>query len=86
MNIDEIILKCQIGEDHLDQAEYEQVARWLEELEVYKKALELACETIVDRDCTCGFSCSRINCELYAPCNNEIGWEKHFLDKAREEE
>lgn len=34
MNIDEIILKCQIGEEHLDQAEYEQVARWLEE---YKK-------------------------------------------------
>lgn len=31
-DIDEIILKCQIGEEHLDQSEYEQVAKWLEEL------------------------------------------------------
>ena len=55
------------------------------ELGVYKKALELACEAIVDRNCTGGIACSRNNCELYAPCFNEIEWEKYFIQKAREE-
>lgn len=48
MKIDEIILKCQIGEEHLDQAEYEQVARWLEELKVYKDALVYIDKILVD--------------------------------------
>lgn len=31
MTLDEIITKCNIGEEHLTQEEYEQVGRWLAE-------------------------------------------------------
>lgn len=55
------------------------------ELEVYKKALESACEAIVDRDCTGGIACCKNNCELYEPCSNEIGWKEYFIQKARAE-
>ena len=53
MTLEEAITKCLIGEEHLDQAEYEQVGEWLEELnkvsqelEIYKKALHSACYEI----------------------------------------
>lgn len=46
MNIDEIITKCNIGEDHLTQEEYEQVGRWLEDYRVTKFALYIAANFI----------------------------------------
>ena len=85
MNIDEIILKCQIGEEHLDQAEYEQVARWLEELEVYKKALEYIDKILVEH---CQFS---LECVIH--CGHKFGscdcvrkgmWAEWALQKAKE--
>lgn len=73
MTLDEIITKCNIGEDHLTQEEYEQVGRWLEDYKVYKKALELACNDIADSH----------------PILKSLGfdyYEEHYLKKAREEE
>lgn len=60
MTLEEAITKCLIGEEHLDQAEYEQVGEWLEELnkvkqelnevkqelKLYKRVFAKACETL----------------------------------------
>lgn len=54
------------------------------ELELYNRALEMACDTIADRDCTDVIACSRNSCELYALCFNEIDGKEYFLQKVRE--
>lgn len=58
------------------------------ELEVYKKALEMACNEIRDRECCysrVSKSCKQY-CELYDVCTNKIDFEKYYLHKVREEE
>lgn len=59
----------------------------MDKLEVYKKALELACNEIRDRDCGYyNFSDScKSHCELYDVCGNDIEFENYYLQKAGED-
>lgn len=57
------------------------------ELEVYKKALELACYEIEERDCSYyrkSFGCKN-NCEMWDVCSANMTIEDYFLMEAREE-
>lgn len=92
MTLDEIITKCNIGEDHLTQEEYEQVGRWLEDYKAYEKAFEEACWLLAKSiDCFGGYCPieKNMNDTLFGcrcpDCSSENMWKAHFLQRAREE-
>lgn len=62
--LDELINKCLIGEEHLDQAEYEQVGNLLTELKTLRKAYELMAVKYC-KHTTCYFCEVADKCELY---------------------
>lgn len=59
-----------------------------QELETYKKALELACDEIMWRECkniyNYSFYC-KTDCETYEACAKKIEWKDYFLKKAKED-
>ena len=111
MTIGEIITKCNIGEEHLTQEEYEQVAKWLEEnknlreelkaesesivlltkeLEAYKKAYQMVCDSLSDKTvCNWGYddACKACQEDLdNLKTTSCVGFiKKYYLQKAREE-
>lgn len=78
MNIDELINKCLIGEEHLEQVEYEQVGNLLIELKTLRKAYELTaldlacknhCNDVLDvPDC---LDVDGEICECFEECRNK---------------
>ena len=109
MKLEEAITKCLIGEEHLDQAEYEQVGKWLEELkslrykyseksknyerldagyvklekelEVFRKALKLACTDIYYEGCN---GCRLVG-DYCDACNRPNDYADEYLMKAWKE-
>lgn len=57
-----------------------------QELEVYKKALELACDEIMWRECK-AFNYTSYDCKdycvSYEACHKEVTWEQHFVQRAQ---
>lgn len=85
-DIDELINKCLIGEEHLDQAEYEYVGGLLTELKTLRKAYELmAANHCKNTKC---YYCEVIDkCKLYLGakkgCENLM---EYFLTEAQKDE
>lgn len=59
------------------------------ELATYKKALEMACDEIMWRECRNAYNHTnnycKANCETYEACAKNIEWEDYFLNKAKED-
>ncbi len=88
MTSKELLTKLKAGDVfNVNEVYSEMYITYLEELELYKKALVLACNEIRDRGCSyyeAGSSYCKANCELHSVCTNN-NYEGYFLQKAVEE-
>ena len=82
------IIKAYLEEYETDLKNCEkEIDNLYKELEVYKKALELACNEIEERDCRyyrSPIDCKG-NCDMWDVCSTNIKINDYFVMKAREE-